>query len=295
MATESQNDAQSKSQPVLEPYFPKATEMLFYTGNITPFFKLSTKTSSSVTEQIMEYMSMMLKKMKTKAKADQFKENKYIKLICPSEEDQSNATNDATTASPNETEELDRRDLKFSVKIFLRTLEPEILSHTINTIFSELKENYLESVMISLPNYGALLTLKEFMPLWNILEDFVNKQKILSAGVCDFMLPLLSDIYDAAQVKPYADQINLGVCCSIPEELSKYVKEHNIQLLTHSDPIDVLNDSDFQQTIRKYCHEYDALNWKPCSIVRYTSVIANRGIIKSKGFLVYAKRELNMP
>ncbi|CAF3843493.1 unnamed protein product, partial [Rotaria sordida] len=94
--------------------------------------------------------------------------------------------------------------------------------------------------------------------------------------------------------KPYANQINLGVCCSIPEELNKYVKENNIQLLTHSDPIDVINESDFQQTIREYCHEYDALNWKPCSIVRYTSVIANRGIIKSKGFFIYAKRELRM-
>ncbi len=59
--------------------------------------------------------------------------------------------------------------------------------------------------------------------------------------------------------------------------------------------IDVLSDSDFQQTIRDQCHEYDALNWKPCSVVRYTSVIANRGIIKTKGFFIYAKRELRMP
>ena len=41
----------------------------------------------------------------------------------------------------------------------------------------------------------------------------------------------------ALQHRPYANQINLGVCCSIPEELNKYVKENNIQLLTHSDPI----------------------------------------------------------
>jgi diketogulonate reductase-like aldo/keto reductase len=54
--------------------------------------------------------------------------------------------------------------------------------------------------MISLPNYGAQLTLNEFMPLWTIVEDFIDKQKILSAGVCDFMLPLLSDLYDAAKV-----------------------------------------------------------------------------------------------
>lgn len=59
--------------------------------------------------------------------------------------------------------------------------------------------------------------------------------------------------------------------------------------------LDVINDSDFQQTIREHCHDYDALNWKPLSIVRYSSLIAHRGIIKAKGFFVYAKRELRMP
>jgi len=67
-------------------------------------------------------------------------------------------------------------------------------------VLNELQENYLESVMISLPNYGSQLTINEFIPLWNIVEDFIDKQKILSAGVCDFMLPLLSDLYDAAKV-----------------------------------------------------------------------------------------------
>ncbi len=93
--------------------------------------------------------------------------------------------------------------------------------------------------------------------------------------------------------------------------MNKYAKENNIQLLTHSDPIgkirflceflmnknfilDVINESDFQGVIREYCHEYDSLNWKPLSIVRYNSVIANRGIIKTKGFFIYAKRELRM-
>ena len=67
-------------------------------------------------------------------------------------------------------------------------------------VLSELKENYLESVMISLPNYGAQLTLAEFMPLWRVVEDYIDKQKLLSAGVCDFMLPLLSGLCDEAKV-----------------------------------------------------------------------------------------------
>jgi len=56
----------------------------------------------------------------------------------------------------------------------------------------------------------------------------------------------------------------------------------------------VINESDFQEILREYCHENDANNWKPLSTVRYNSVIANRGIIKSKGFFIYAKRELHI-
>lgn len=54
--------------------------------------------------------------------------------------------------------------------------------------------------MISVPNYGADLTLSKFMPIWRVVEDFIDKQKILSAGVCDFMLPLLSDLFETAKV-----------------------------------------------------------------------------------------------
>jgi hypothetical protein len=57
--------------------------------------------------------------------------------------------------------------------------------------------------------------------------------------------------------------------------------------------LDVINESDFQEILREYCHENDVNNWKPLSTVRYNSVIANRGIIKSKGFFIYAKRELH--
>jgi len=235
---------------------------------------------------------MMLQTMRTDGNEKQFENETYVKFLPTS--DEASITNNYNATSPDN-EQLTREDLKFSVKIFLRSLEPSVLSHTIDTVLNELKENYLESVMISVPIYGSQITLNDFLPLWRIIEDYIDKQKILSAGVCDFMLPLFSDLCDACKHKPYADQINLQVCCTIPEELNKYVKENNIQLLTHSDPIDVINESDFQDVLREYCHEYDANNWKPLSIVRYNSVIANRGIIKTKGFFIYAKRELRMP
>ena len=56
--------------------------------------------------------------------------------------------------------------------------------------------------------------------------------------------------------------------------------------------LDVVNQSDFQALLREYGHESDASNWNPLSVVRYNSVIANRGIIKSKGFFLYATRDV---
>jgi diketogulonate reductase-like aldo/keto reductase len=70
-------------------------------------------------------------------------------------------------------------------------------------VLNELKENYLESVMISVPNYGSQITLKEFLPVWRVIEDYIDKQKILSAGVCDFMLPFFSDLCESSKVRNF--------------------------------------------------------------------------------------------
>ena len=36
------------------------------------------------------------------------------------------------------------------------------------------------------------------------------------------------------------DQVNLKSCCVVPEELSMFVKEKGVTLLTHSDPSEIL-------------------------------------------------------
>jgi hypothetical protein len=44
-----------KFEPVLKPFFPKATEILFYTGNTLASFKLLKKNNSSITEEVKIY------------------------------------------------------------------------------------------------------------------------------------------------------------------------------------------------------------------------------------------------
>ena len=63
-----------------------------------------------------------------------FQDETYVKLS-PIQDENSNfsSATSNTPTTPVDHEQLAREDLKYSVKIFLRSLEPEILSHTIDT------------------------------------------------------------------------------------------------------------------------------------------------------------------
>lgn len=77
--------------------------------------------------------------MKKDTDEKRFQEESYVKLLPVHEETQTAATDGTAAGVPSDNEQLTREDLKFSVKIFLRSLEPEILTHTINTGLSRLK------------------------------------------------------------------------------------------------------------------------------------------------------------
>ncbi len=39
-------------------------------------------------------------------------------------------------------------------------------------------------------------------------------------------------------------------------------------------------------------HEYDVFGWTPLWLARYTYILKGRGIVKTKGYIMHAKREL---
>lgn len=78
--------------------------------------------------QVEFYINIFLKNLKKF-----LQEETYIKLLPTQDDTQSVTTNGTTPGVPIDNEQLTREDLKFSVKIFLRSLEPEILKNTINT------------------------------------------------------------------------------------------------------------------------------------------------------------------
>ncbi|KAF6033719.1 GCLM [Bugula neritina] len=88
----------------------------------------------------------------------------------------------------------------------------------------------------------------------------------------------LEALYNWAQIKPSTNQVNLASCCVMPPELVEYAQENGIQLLTHNDPQEILTG------MRR--------GWTLHYVVRYTNLMKLRGVIKSKGYLMRALRDV---
>ena len=78
----------------------------------------------------------------------------------------------------------------------------------------------------------------------------------------------------------------------MPQDLVEYAKINNIQLTTHIDPKEILTVENLEQNIRKKTHQYDSHGWMHTWIARYTLLLKGRGILKSKGYIINAHREL---
>jgi hypothetical protein len=81
----------------------------------------------------------MLQLMRKDFDEKRFQEESYVKLLPVHDETQPTMIDGTAPGVPIDNEQLTREHLKFSVKIFLRLLEPEILTHTINTSLSRFK------------------------------------------------------------------------------------------------------------------------------------------------------------
>lgn len=76
----------------------------------------------------------------------------------------------------------------------------------------------------------------EIKSVWTALEDYVLKNKINKIGIADVEEEIFRNLFQWSHVKPSIIQINLSTCCVVPPSLQGFCKEHDIQLLTHSDP-----------------------------------------------------------
>jgi len=154
---------------------------------------------------------------------------------------------------------------------------------------TELGVSLIETLILAVPE--SQRDLESLMRIWPQLEALVDEEKVFALGISDLNADQLAALHAESRVKPGVCQVNLDMCCVIPPELNEFAKENDIQLLTHSDPTDILPAESLKNMLATSLSERDSLNWSTCWVQRYSVIIKGRGIIKSKGYLASAARD----
>ncbi|XP_066453463.1 glutamate--cysteine ligase regulatory subunit [Eleutherodactylus coqui] len=258
----------------------RAATLHLHTGNLMNWGRLKKKCAVTPSEELGDCIRTTLNEWSLKVSPELVQESPYT-LEC-------SMTPALETINPEE-----RDEMKVSVKLFLLGSGLSSIRHAVDMACSTLAVAQLDSVIIAPPPLedGVILTLEHLQPYWRELESLVRDNKVVAIGTSDLDKPLLEQLYLWAQVKPSSNQVNLASCCIMPPDLTAFAKEFDIQLLTHNDSKEILSEESFQDALREGIQGAQVDGWLPEWILRYSVIVKARGIIKSKGYIIQAKRK----
>ncbi|KDR22286.1 glutamate--cysteine ligase regulatory subunit isoform X2 [Zootermopsis nevadensis] len=180
----------------------------------------------------------------------------------------------------------ERRGLKVSVKVFISSLKKEALIEALDSVFTALHTSCIDSLVLAYPwKTEPSLLLPGLKELWQVLEEYVEHQKLISIGVSDVETDAFIALHGWARIKPSIIQINLASCCVVPPALQAFTKEHDVQLLTHSDPFEILPRAALNEVFgSKVDNGFNSveLHWA----LRFQVHVKCRGVLCSKGYLL---------
>ncbi|NXY05980.1 GSH0 ligase, partial [Pteruthius melanotis] len=257
----------------------RAGRLTLQTGNLLNWGCLRKKCPATPGEEVRDCIQKTLTEWSSKISQDQNQETLEV-LEC-------------TVAQAIEKINPEERDeLKVSAKLFIVGSNSSSIRDAVDLACSALGVAQLDSVIIvpSPVEDGTNLSLEYLQPYWKELENLVENKKIVAIGTSDLDKTLLEQLYLWAQVKPSSNQVNLASCCVMPPDLTAFAKECDIQLLTHNDPKELLCEASFQEVLQESIQNVKANEWIPLWLLRYSVIVKSRGIIKSKGYIIQAKR-----
>lgn len=151
---------------------------------------------------------------------------------------------------------------------------------------------------------------EEEIATWPILEKLVEEGLVKRLGLAEYgsdklkvFLSAFSDqTSEKSRVRPQVDQINVRDCCNVPPPLISFAKQEGIELLTHTDCVDVLPSGTLRELLGqgaggagilsdgKRGREGDGMKGDviPLWVVKYTAVVRDRGVIENKGYFAAA-------
>ncbi|KAF9413236.1 hypothetical protein BGZ94_000802 [Podila epigama] len=133
---------------------------------------------------------------------------------------------------------------------------------------------------------------ESILPVWKKLSELRQSGRIGRLGVAEFSKQELEILKGAAEAHslpgPEINQVNLQDCCVLPKDLINYSKEHQIELLTHGDATDILPSATFSSILKPYLPVTAASALSPNFVLKYSALIAGRGLVAKKGYVVDA-------
>ncbi|XP_075227632.1 glutamate-cysteine ligase modifier subunit [Lycorma delicatula] len=261
--------------------FPRLSQSVkkvcVHTGNVLNINELKKKPGQNPSEELVESLKITLSDW-TPPKLN------CTKLEIHSKHEESK------TSGPEEKDEL-----KISVKIFVTSGKAAALKEALENLFVALDTKEIDSVVLSYysnSNMGDKNDQQAILEeLWSILEEAVQKGKILRIGVSDVDTEVFMSLYQNSKVKPSIIQINLSTCCVVPPQLQEFTKQNEVQLLTHNDPQEFLPDTALQSVFQPMLEEGETsfrVHWT----ARFLVHVKCRGVLASKGYIVCAQRAL---
>ncbi|XP_063608555.1 glutamate--cysteine ligase regulatory subunit-like [Penaeus indicus] len=176
----------------------------------------------------------------------------------------------------------DNSGTKTTVKLFLSNNESTQVEDAIRTVCDGLDLPSIDSVIVSPPDVSDDVTLASLEPMWRALEDAVDRGAVKAIGLADIPVRALVELYEWAKVKPTTVQVNLSSCCVVPQELTTFAQNNDIQVLTHNDPAEIV-DEEVISTITSRL----GLSGVQCQVewvARHRTIQQCFGLIQDKGY-----------
>ncbi|XP_076639104.1 glutamate-cysteine ligase modifier subunit [Colletes latitarsis] len=239
--------------------------ILIQTGNILSLNETKTKASQNPTDELIETLKIVLQDNESSGEDPVIIKGKV----------------------DNALQGISREHAKITVKVFMSSPNVNFLTQAIDQVCDTLNTSAIDSLVIAYKgkenSEELLASLKQ---LWNGVEKYVVIGKLSSVGLSDVNTNEFIALFQWAYIKPNIVQISLATCCVVPPALQTFTKENDVQLLTHSDPGQILP----QEELNNLFNANVSLHW----VTRYQVHLKCRGILSSKGYLVYMNKTNNI-
>lgn len=234
------------------------------TGNILEMEELIRKAGQTTTEELRGSINTTLSSWGGSGGEGQAGEVLNIQRVLKNAEQEPNDT------SGNKT----------TVKLFLSNNDSTQVEDALKTVSSSLNLPRIDSVIVTPPDVSDDATLESLEPLWLALEDAVGRGEVVSIGLADVSYQLFRELYSWAKVKPTTVQVNLSSCCVVSQELSAFAQQNDVQVLTHNDAAEIVDEDIVSSIASRLGLSGAQLQW----VARHRTIQQCFGLVQDKGY-----------